>query len=78
MHAPPVVGKHVEHAQDEDEESGRPFSLESDGDHAACTEADDRHKHSPKSPLSLNNEPQKEEDEQNATGKEEAANPRDR
>jgi len=76
MNAPPVVGEHVEHAQDKDEERGRPFSLESDGDHAACTQPDDRHKHSPKRPLSLNDESQKEEDEQNATGKEEAANQR--
>ena len=76
MNAPPVVGKHVEHTQDEDEEGSRPFSLETDGDHTTCAQADDRHKHSPETPLSLNDESQKEEDEQNATGKEEAANQR--
>jgi len=74
MNAPPVIGKYVEHAQNEDEESGRPFSLEPDGDHTACAQADDRHKHSPEAPLSLNDESQKEEDEQDAASKEEADN----
>ena len=76
MDAPPVVGKHVEHAQDQDEESSRPFSLEADGDHPACTQTDDRHEHSSKAPLSLDDESQKEEDEQDATGEEEADNRR--
>jgi len=71
MNAPPVVRKHVEHAQDEDEETGRPLGLEPDGNHTACTQPDDRHEYSSKAPLSLNNESQEEEDEQNATGEEE-------
>lgn len=76
MDAPPVVDKYVEHAQDEDEESGRPFCLETDGDHPACTQTDDRHEYSPEAPLSLNDESQEEEDEQDATGKKEAGNQR--
>jgi hypothetical protein len=72
VNAPPVVCEHVEHAQDEDEEGGGPFGFEPDGDHAACGQSDDRHKHSPDAPLPLDHESQKEEDEQDATGKEEA------
>ena len=74
MDAPPVVGEHIEHTQDEDEESGRPLGLEPDRNHTACTQTDDRHKYSPEAPLSLDDESQKEEDEQDATGKEEAGN----
>jgi len=73
--APPVICKHVEHAQDKDEESGRPLGLESDSDHAACSQPNDRHKHSSDAPLSLNDKSQKEEDEQDATGEKEAGNP---
>ena len=76
VNTPPVVGEHVEHAQDEDEESGRPFGLEADGNHPTCTQTHDRHKHSSDAPLSLNDESQKEEDEQDAAGKKEAANQR--
>jgi hypothetical protein len=74
MNAPPVVGKYVEHAQDEDEESGRPFGLEADGNHTARTQPNDRHEYPPDAPLSLDDESQKEEDEQDTTGKEEADN----
>ena len=72
MNAPPVVGEHVEHAQDENEESGRPLGLEPDRNHTACTQPNDRHEHSPEAPLSLDHESQKQEDEQNAAGKKEA------
>ena len=72
MNAPPVIGKHVEHAQDEHQESSRPLGLEPDGNHAACSQADNRHEYSPDAPLSLNDESQKEEDEKDATGKKEA------
>lgn len=72
MNAPPVVGEHIERAKDEDEETGRPFSLEPYRNHTACAQSDDRHQHSPDSPLSLNDESQEEEDEQHPTGKKEA------
>ena len=62
MNAPPVVGEHVEHAQDEDEEGGRPLGLEPDRNHPACTQTDDRHEHPPDAPLSLDDESQKQED----------------
>jgi len=75
VNAPPVVCKHVEHAQDEDEESGRPLGFESNSNHAACTQPNDRHKHSSDAPLSLNDEPQKEEDEQDTTSEKEASGP---
>jgi len=74
MNAPPVVGEHIEHAQDEDEESSRPFGLEPDSDHTTCSQPDDRHKYSPDAPLSLDDKSQKEEDEQDAAGKKEAGN----
>jgi len=63
MNAPPVVHKHVERAQDEDEESSRPLGLEPHGHHTACTQTNDRHEYSPDAPLSLNDESQKQEDE---------------
>ena len=74
MNAPPVVGEHVEHAQDEDEESGRPLGLESYRNHTARCQPHDRHQESPNAPLALDHEPQEEEDEQDPTGKKEAAN----
>ena len=73
MNAPPVVREHVEHAQNEHEESCGPLGLEPDSNHPACSQADDRHKHSSDAPLPLNDESQKQEDEQNPTGKKEAA-----
>jgi hypothetical protein len=76
VYTPPVVGEHVEHTQDKDEESGRPFGLEADSNHPACTQTDNRHEHSSDAPLSLNDKSQKEEDEQDATGEKEAANRR--
>jgi hypothetical protein len=72
--APPVIGEHVEHAQDQDEESGRPLRLESHRNHPARTQPDDRHKHSSDAPLSLDDESQKQEDEQDTTGEKETAN----
>ena len=73
MNAPPVVHKHVERAQDQDEESGRPLRLEPYRDHTARSQPHDRHQHSCDTPLSLNDESQKEEDEQDAAGEKEAA-----
>lgn len=74
MDAPPVVGEHIEHAQDEDEESGRPLRLEPNGDHTTCSQPDDRHERSADAPLSLNHKSQEEEDEQDAAGKKETSN----
>jgi len=71
MNAPPIVDEHVERAQDQDKESGRPLGLEPYRNHTARPQAYDRHQHSPDPPLSLNDEPQKEEDEQDATGEKE-------
>lgn len=72
MNAPPVVDKHIERAQDEDEESSRPLGFEPYRDHAARSQPYDRHQHSCDAPLSLNDESQKEEDKQDATRKKEA------
>ena len=74
MDTPPVVGEHIERAQDENEEGGRPFRLEPDGDHTTCSQSDDRDEHSPDAPLPLDDKSQKEEDEQDAAGKKEADN----
>lgn len=74
MNAPPVISEHVEHAQDQHQERRRPLCFEPDGNHPASTQPDDRHQHPPDAPLPLDDESQKEEDEQYATGEQEAAN----
>jgi hypothetical protein len=74
MNAPPVVREHIERAQDEDEESGRPFRLEPYRNHTARSQPHDRYQHSRDAPLPLNDESQKQEDEQDPAGKKEAAN----
>ena len=71
MHAPPVVGEHVEDAEHQDEECGRPFSLEADSDHDACGETDDGDEDTTQVPFTLDNEAEEEEDEEHTAGKKE-------
>ena len=71
--APPVVDKDVEDAEDEDEERGRPLGLEADGNHRARGETDERHKEPSDAPLAAEGEANEEENEQDASRKEEAS-----
>jgi hypothetical protein len=73
VHAPPVVGKDVEHAEDQDEERRAPFRLEAHSNHAACRQPDNRHEEPHERPLSLDDEAEEQEDQEDTTGKEEAA-----
>jgi hypothetical protein len=72
VNAPPVVDEHVENAQQGDEETRAPLCLESNGDHDAGTETNDRDEHSGKGPFALEDEADEEEDEEDSTGELEA------
>ena len=71
--APPVVDKHVEDAQERDEETGTPLGLESDGYHDTRAESDNRDEHSGNGPVALEDEADEEEDEEDSAGELEAA-----
>jgi hypothetical protein len=71
VHAPPVVGEHVEDAEHKDEERGRPLGFEADGNHDACGEADDGDEDAAQVPFTLDDETQEKEDEENTAGKKE-------
>jgi len=64
MDAPPVVGKHIEDAQRNDEERAGPFRLESNGNQSARSKSDDGDKHAAEGPFPLDDKPEEEEDEQ--------------
>jgi hypothetical protein len=72
VHAPPVVGKHVEYAQDKYEECSRPFGLETDGDHNASGETENGNENTNDTPLSLEDESEEKEDKQYTASKKEA------
>jgi hypothetical protein len=63
VNTPPVVGEHVEDAEDDDKERGGPFGLETDGDHDASSEPKNGDKETCDAPLSLENESEEQEDE---------------
>lgn len=69
MYAPPIVGKHVEDTQHDDQKGGRPLGFKADGNHGACGEAKESEEYTSYAPFSLKNEAQEQEDEQNASGK---------
>ena len=71
--APPVVDEYVEGAQDDHQEDGGPPRFESDSNHAARPEADERHEHAHKTPLSPEHESDEQEDKQDAAREQEAA-----
>jgi hypothetical protein len=70
---PPIVGKGVENAQNDDKESGRPFSFETNGDHTARSQTEDRDEEAGDTPLSLDNEAKEQEYEQYAASKKKTA-----
>ena len=65
VHAPPVVDEHVEDTQGQDEENGRPFGLEANGDHTACCETDDGNEGTRPAPFSPDHETDEKEDQEN-------------
>lgn len=72
MYGPPVIGKHVEHAENEDQERSGPFSFEANGNHGTCGETDDRNEDASDGPGALDDESEEKEDKQNTSGEEEA------
>ena len=74
VYRPEVVRDDIEYAEDEDEECRGPLGLEADSDHDARCESDDGDEHPSDAPLSLDNEAQEKEDEQDATGEKETKN----
>jgi len=71
MHAPPVVNKHVEHAQNHHEEDGGPLGFEADGYHPAGTETEKGDDHSCDAPCALDAEPEEQEDEEDTASEQE-------
>ena len=72
MHAPPRIREHVEDAKHNNEECAGPFGFEADGDEGAGCETEDGDEEAGDGPLALDNEAEEKEDEEDATGKEEA------
>jgi hypothetical protein len=72
MHTPPVICEHVEHAQNDHKECGRPFSFETNSDHNAGREANDRNEYTGDAPCALNDESDEEEDEKHTSCEKEA------
>lgn len=72
IYTPPIVGEDVENTQQDDQEGSGPLGLEADSDHDACSKTEKRDKYTTYAPFSLKDEPNKQEYEQDAPGKEEA------
>lgn len=72
MDTPPVVCEYIEYAENENEESSRPFCFESHGDHDTCCKAEYGDEYTNNRPFALNDEAEEEENKENATSKEEA------
>lgn len=68
---PPVVGKDIENAQDEDKEASRPLRLEADRNHNASAHADNGDQNTHDRPFTLDDESEEQEDEENTSGEEE-------
>ena len=72
VNAPPVVDEHVECTESDDEECSGPLRLETDGDHDASRETNDRDEQPGDAPLSTEDKPDEQEDEQDTSGEQEA------
>ena len=70
--APPVVDEHVEGAESYNEECRGPLCLETDGDHDASRETNDRDEQPGDAPLSTEDKTDEQEDEQDTSGEQEA------
>lgn len=71
MYAPPVVGKDIEHAQDDDQKGCGPLGFETDSDHDACGKTEERDEYTTYTPFALKNESKEQENEQDTSSKEE-------
>jgi len=69
--APPVVGEHIEDAQNDNEEDSRPFGFETNSDHAAGGETKERNEHPCNAPCTLDDESEEQEDQEDTAGKQE-------
>lgn len=65
VHAPPVVDEHVENTQGQDEESGGPFGLEANGNHATCCQTNHGNERTGPTPFSPDHESDEKEDQEN-------------
>lgn len=73
VYAPPVVCEHIEYTQNDDEEDSRPLGFEANSHHAAGSETEERYEHSCNAPSTLKDKAEEQEDEEDATSKQEAA-----
>lgn len=69
---PPVVDEHVEGAESYNKECRGPLCLETDSDHDASRETNDRDEQPGDAPLSTEDKPDEQEDEQDTSGEQEA------
>ena len=72
VNTPPVVDEYVESAESHDQERCRPLRLETNSDHNASRKTDNRDEQPSNAPLSTEDEADKQEDEQDASGEQEA------
>jgi len=71
VHAPPVVGKYVEDAQNHNEEDGGPLGFEANSNHTAGGKTEYGDKYPGNAPCTLKDEPEEQEDEENTAGEQE-------
>lgn len=69
FHTPPVVGENVEDAQNNDQERSGPLGLETNRNHGASDKTNYGNQKAHKAPLTLNDETKEEENQENATSK---------
>ena len=71
VHAPPVVDEDIEYAQNNDQESSRPFCLEANGYHGARSKTNYRCDETSDTPFALNHVSKEEEYQQYTPSEEE-------
>jgi hypothetical protein len=67
VNAPPVVHKHVEEGEENNEEGGGPFGLETDCNHDASGKSDNGEHKASECPFSLKGDSNEEEDQKDTT-----------
>ena len=75
MNAPPVVDEDIESTQDQDKEGRRPLRLETNGNHRAGGETNERDEGASNAPFATEGKADEEEDEKDTAGKQEADTP---
>jgi len=63
MYAPPVICKHVEDTENDNEEDSGPLGFEADGYHTASSKTKKRNEHPGDTPFSLEDESKEQENE---------------